>query len=304
MKYIQKLYLLVLLFLISGCSSNVGDEQKHPEDSATSFAASFDFQPEAPRNGKLLGIIELSYSGFNSFVVEIDEQDRWSLEKAVYEESFIEQGKITLDHVLSRLTYFKSEMSKLGLNENDINLVVSSSAYKNQKVKEITDQLRALNIGLISINPEQEAAYAFYATVPKNLGDKSFLIDIGSGSSKISWVENGQVVAVETYGSKHYLQDISEIDVYHAMKEALAQIPAQSKSLCFLVGGTAYQLAKTTDARAGRYTILEHPDKYQSLKEQKLAGLSIYNALWSEATYNYIFDWDANFTIGILMNVN
>lgn len=274
------------------------------EDTA-SFLSSFDFQPETPQNGKLIGIIELSFSGFNAFVVEIDDQDRWSLEKAIYDESYVADGDITLDHVLSKIESFKSSMSELGLDKDDINFVASSSALKTEKVKGIANQLRAMGIGLIAVNSEQEAAYAFKASVPESFRERSFLIDMGSGSSKISWVENGNVHSVETYGSKYALQDITKLEVYHSLKEALSQVPEQNKSICFLVGGTAYQLAKATDARAGRYTILQHPSKYSDLEVGKeFPGLSIYNAIWSEATYSYVFDWDANFTIGILMDVN
>lgn len=297
---LNKIKILYLLLVASSCSS--GDSAESSEISDATFVSSFDFQPAAPQNGKLLGIIELSFSGFNSFIVEIDDQDRWSLDKAVYGESYVAQGGITLEHVLSSIESYKSEMVKLGLDENDINLVASSSAFENEKVKKIADQLRTRNIGLISVTLEQEATYAFHATVPKNLSDRSYLIDIGSGSSKISWMENNEVMAIKTYGSKYHLQGVADLEVYHALKEAVAQVPNQNKSLCFLVGGAAFKLATSTDARAGRYTILEHPDQY--LNQQEPSGLNIYNAIYSEATYNYIFDWDANFTIGILMSVN
>lgn len=302
--------IIVLLFIIPvltivGCSSPDAGESNTTAGTSGSFSSSFDYQPEPPSNGTLLGIIELSFTGFNSFIIEIDQQDRWSLKKAVYGESFVELGEITLDHVLEQLTSFKADMSALGLDENDVNLVVSSSASKTDKVKKISDQLRELNIGLIEISPEQEAAYAFQATVPESLRERSYLIDIGSGSTKISWLENGRVISKETYGSKSHLHGTSKLDVYHQLKEAIGQIPTESKSLCFLVGGVAFDLAKATNARAGRYTILKAPEEYQNQDSTQVpSGLNMYNAIWSEVTYSYVFDWEANFTIGILMDVN
>ncbi|HEY9702052.1 MAG TPA: hypothetical protein V6C58_06380, partial [Allocoleopsis sp.] len=44
----------------------------------------FNYKPTPPLNGKLKGVVELGASGFNSFIINIDAQKDWKLEKAEY----------------------------------------------------------------------------------------------------------------------------------------------------------------------------------------------------------------------------
>jgi hypothetical protein len=298
-------YIIALAILIIGCSNpeSSSDEESYVEESPV-FLSSFDYNPEPPENGELLGIIELGYSGFNSFIVTMDRQDRWRLEKSVYGESYVSSDQITFEQVLKRIEKFKSTMIQFGVPENNINFVASSNAIKSEKVVDIARRLRQMNIGLITVNAKQEGNYALYATVPKEFFPHAFMIDIGSGNTKISWVDKKEPITIETYGSKYYEDGVSDQQARIGIKEAIAQVPAKNKTVCFMVGKIPYLLATITNNRTSRYTILEVPDAYSFREEQEMAGLNLYGAIWEESTISYVFDWDSNFSIGVLMNVN
>ncbi|MEP1095213.1 MAG: hypothetical protein ABJG78_08895 [Cyclobacteriaceae bacterium] len=298
-------YIALSLLLFARCSfSENSSGEKRTTGDLTSFQTSFDYAPEQPVNGKLLGIMELGYSGFNSFIVKMDNQDRWTLEKALYSESHIGDGKVTFEYVLAEIERFKSEMIAFGVDGNNINFVASSSAIRDQKVVGIAEQLRRLDIGLITVSVTQEGTYALHATVPKSLLEDAYMIDIGSGNTKVSWYENGQAQTLETYGSRYKEVGVSDQEARIGIKDAVAQVPSRNRNLCFMVGKIPFLLATLTDNRSKRYTVLEPPDAYSFADAQSQAGLNLYDALWEEATISYVFDWDSNYSIGVLMNVN
>jgi hypothetical protein len=57
-----------------------------PENSeaTTSETAAFAYTPPAPVDGKLRGVVELGASGFNSFIIKVDKEKRWNLEKSEF----------------------------------------------------------------------------------------------------------------------------------------------------------------------------------------------------------------------------
>ena len=297
--------IILIYILLIGCSSPENSSgSENSIDDIPAFQSSFDYQPEPPVDGKLLGIIELGYSGFNSFIVRMDKQDRWSLEKAMYSESYVGDNKITFDQVISKIELFKTDMLDYGVGNDDINFVASSSAIRNQKVVDISQRLRRLNIGLITVSAEQEGYYSLYATVPKEFRENAFMIDIGSGNTKISWIENNEPKSVETYGSRYYEVGTSDQQARIGIKDAIAQVPNKNRQLCFMVGKIPHLLATITNNRTRRYTVLESPEAYTFSEDKEKAGLNIYDAIWEESTFSYVFDWDSNFSIGVLMNVN
>ena len=74
--------------------------------------------------------------------------------------------------------------------------------------------------------------------------------------------------------------------------------------MCFIVGGVPFELADQTRQGEERYTVLKAPADYKSDKAKTKAGINIYKAL-ADATGcdTFVFDWDANFTIGFLLGL-
>ena len=63
-------------------------------------------------------------------------------------------------------------------------------------------------------------------------------------------------------------------------------------------------LAKQVRNGKERYTVLKLPADYESKNAKQKAGLVIYKAI-ADATgcQQFVFDWDANFTIGYLLTL-
>ena len=71
-----------------------------------------------------------------------------------------------------------------------------------------------------------------------------------------------------------------------------------------MIGGTPYDLAKQHRKGEERYTVLKSPDSYAADKPKTKSGLNIYKAI-ADATGcdTFVFDWDANFSIGFLLQL-
>ena len=73
---------------------------------------------------------------------------------------------------------------------------------------------------------------------------------------------------------------------------------------CFVLGGVPYELAKQTRQGEERYTVLNPPASYKSDKQKVISGLNIYKGLVDATNCDtFVFDWDANFTIGFLLGL-
>jgi len=86
----------------------------------------------------------------------------------------------------------------------------------------------------------------------------------------------------------------------------MTEVPATNRKYCFVIGGVPYKLAKEVRAGEERFTQLKAPDGYSAGDDVKVkSGLNIYRAIYENSQCDsFIFDWDANFTIGFLMTLN
>ena len=151
------------------------------------------------------------------------------------------------------------------------------------------------------VTPEQEARYALRSALPERYEDSGFVVDIGSGNTKISWLPNG---ALEAPGAKYYQNNLSPGSVYQEVKSKASQVPSNLRGTCFIIGGVPYELAKQTRNGKERFTVLKAPADYKADGAKQEAGLNIYAAI-ADATNckQFVFDWDANFTIGFLLGL-
>lgn len=264
----------------------------------------FTFTPPAPQNGKLKGVVELGASGFNSFIVRIDDQKNWKLEKAEFGNSLVMENMATDDDVRGGLKSYIGKMLDFGVGGRDIQFVVSSGAVKAEGTQKIIRALKSLNYVVNTVSPEQEGSLALRAVLPADFYDNAFVVDIGSGNTKLSWKEGGQTKAIETYGSKYFQNGTSDDAVYNEVKAKAKQIPADHRKTCFIIGGVPFELAKEVRNGKERYTVLNAPSAYKVENAKSKAGVNIYRAI-ADATgaEQFVFDWDANFTIGYLLTL-
>jgi hypothetical protein len=87
--------------------------------------------------------------------------------------------------------------------------------------------------------------------------------------------------------------------------KALAEkIPSANRKTAFIIGGVPFELAKQVRKDKERYTVLNAPSAYKSGEAKTKAGVNIYKAIADGTSCDqFVFDWDANFTIGYLLTL-
>jgi hypothetical protein len=314
-KFVLCLSMIAVLF---ACKKQGSEQQQSSvKDSARETTAApiqvketvtpFDFRPPTPQNGKLKGVVELGATGFNSFIIKLDENKNWHLEKAEFGASFVYENLASEDDVLKNLRQYIKNMIDFGVTGKYIYFVVSSSAKEEDAIKTIMAGLKKIGYVVNTVTPEQEGTYALKSVLPKEYENKSFVVDMGSGNTKISWIANGNVEALETYGSKYQSRDVSDQEAYQSVSENIKQVPENLRKVCFIIGGVPFKMAKSHRVEKERYTALKSEKAYTSedfQDDKSLAGLTIYKAIReTSACKTFVFDWDANFTIGFLLTL-
>lgn len=266
--------------------------------------SSFNFTPPAPVNGTLKGVVELGASGFNSFVVNIDDQKRWSLQKAEFGASLVHENMATATDIREGLKKYIANMLNYGVSAKNIHFVVSSGAAKTEVAQKISTELKKLGYVVNVVTPEKEGQLALKCALPEAYKNDAFVVDMGSSNTKISWMQGSGIESLEAYGSKYFQGSVTDGKVYNDVKTLAGRIPSDHRVVCFMIGGAPFDLAKTHRNGKERYTVLKAPDSYDASEAKTKAGINIYKALRDGTNCDtFVFDWDANFTIGFLLTL-
>jgi hypothetical protein len=289
----------------SSDNSNTPSNSANNSTTAPANRPVFDFKPKEPVNGKLKGVVELGASGFNSFIVRIDQQKNWKLEKADFGSSLVYEKLTSDEDVKSGLKNYISNMLSFGVSPREIHFVISSGAQKVELTGKIITFLKNMGYVVNAVTADQEGKLGLKCALPKDYEDDAFLCDIGSGNTKIAWLEGGQIKTIETHGAKYFQNNTADDAVYSEVKRLSDRVPSARRKTCFIIGGVPFSLAKQVRTGKERYTVLNAPEKYKDGGDAKTkAGLNIYKAV-SDGTdcLQFVFDWDANFTIGFLLGL-
>jgi hypothetical protein len=265
----------------------------------------FAYTAPEPQNGTLRGVVEVGASGFNSFTILKDAEGRWEIKSKDFGQSLAYEGLATTEDIRYGLKKYLAIMFEKGVNKSNMHFVVSSGAQKSAQTMSIVNELKKMGYFVNLVTADQEGKLALKATVPPSYLSKSFMVDIGSGNTKISWEEGNGLKSVELPGAKYYEKGLTDEAVYAQVKAAALQIPAEKRGTAFIIGGIPYALAKQDGADTRRYTVLSNPGSYQAGDNRKQqAGLNIYKAIKdATGTDQFVFDVDANFTIGFLLGL-
>lgn len=274
------------------------------DNAATTATASFSYTAPEPVNGKLKGVVELGATGFNSFIIRVDDQKNWKLEKADYGSSLVYESMTNDAEVTAGLKNYIANMLAFGVGGKDIHFVISSGAQKVEVTKKIIAALKKMNYFVNTVTPEKEGQLALRSVLPNSYSDKAFVVDIGSGNTKVSWMQGNSIIAKEAYGAKYFQNGITDDAAYQNAAAMSKGVPSNLRSTCFIIGGVPYELAKQVRNGKERYTVLKAPADYKAEGEKQKAGLNLYKAI-AESTgcKEFVFDWDANFTIGFLLTL-
>jgi hypothetical protein len=267
-------------------------------------ATSFTYSPPAPVGGKLKGVVELGASGFNSFIVNIDNNKNWELKKSEFGNSLVFENMATELDIRDGLKKYIGSMLDFGVAGKDIHFVVSSGAQRAENIQKIIDALKTLKYFVNPVTAEKEGELALKCLSLKEYENRSFIVDIGSGNTKISWKDGQQTQSISSHGSKYFQEGVTDKTVYDDVLAQAGQVPDNNRKTCFIIGGVPFKLAKQIRKDKERYTTLKLPEQYQLEDAKDKAGLNIYKAI-ADATNckTFVFDWDANFTIGFLLEL-
>ena len=276
-----------------------------PTAAPTAAPAAFSYRPAAPVNGKLKGVVELGASGFNMFIVRMDAKRNWKLEKSEFGNSLVMENMATEEDIRNGLKTYIGKMLDFGVAGRDIHFVVSSGASLADVTRRIVKSLEDLKFKVNTVTPEREGVLGLRAAMPQGFADKAFVVDMGSGNTKISWMEGNQPRTTSTYGAKYYEKGLDAAVVAADVKAKAGQVPTGLSNTCFIIGGVPYELAKAGRQGEEPYTTLLGPDAYPQLSGAKIkSGLNIYQAVASATgCTQFVFGYDTNFTIGYLLSL-
>ncbi|MDZ7876967.1 MAG: hypothetical protein U5L45_04820 [Saprospiraceae bacterium] len=289
----------------SSSGSTSGSSSSSAGSSATApVRRSFDYTPTEPVGGKLKGVVELGASGFNSFVVRIDPKKNWKLEKADYGASLVYEKMTTDDDVKMGLKNYIAKMLDFGVSGNNIHFVISSGAQKVPLTTKIIEYLKQMGYVVNTVSAEQEGKLGLKCVLPKEYENDAFVTDIGSGNTKITYFEGSAMKSIEGSGAKYFQLGQTDDAVYTEIKQKAGKVPNQKRKVCFIIGGAPFQMAKAVRQGKERFTVLGAPDSYKMDDAKAKAGINIYKAI-ADGTdcQQFVFDWDANFTIGFLLGL-
>ena len=293
---------------IESSTNNPGSNTTEGESSSSSTwgknSSSFNYTAPNPVNGTLKGVVELGATGFNSFIIKADAQKNWNLEKADYGASLVYESLATDNDINSGLKNYIADMLAYGVGPKNIHFVISSGAQKVPVTSKISAVLKGMGYYVNEVTPQQEAKLALKSCLPRSYENRSFVVDIGSGNTKISWMSGGSPTGIELPGAKYYQDNQTDKAVYDEVSAKAKQVPSNQRSTCFIIGGVPFELAKQVRNGKERYTVLKAPGDYSGKGDKQKSGLNIYKAI-ADATgcQEFVFDWDANFTIGFLLNL-
>src|SRR5215217_8230709 len=189
---------------ITDTTSNSGKGSAGGSSSGKTEAREFNYTPEKPVNGTMRGVVEVGATGFNSFVINMDDQKRWEIVSKDFGESLAYEGLATTEDIRAGLRKYIAGMFDKGVAKNNIHFVISSGAQKEPKTQVISNELKKMGYVVNNVTAEQEAKFGLKATIPPPFADNSFMVDIGSGNTKISWLEGETARSLELPGAKYY----------------------------------------------------------------------------------------------------
>jgi len=297
----NKLKTIVIAFAVIIVSFSCSEKKKETVEKEKTFQ----FVPKSPVNGKYSGIVEMGGDGFNSFIINSDSSGYWFIEQEEYGVSNAYDNKANTEEIKSGLEAYIEKMIGYNVDGKNIHFIVSSTARENERVSLISTILDSIGYVVNSVDESEEARYALIAALPPEFSNKGFVVDVGSGNTKISWKVQDSIYTSATYGSKYYTNNVTDEMVYNDVISKLKQVPAKYKKHCFIIGGIPYKLAKAHRKEEERYTVLKKPETYKTGEDKKFdAGLNIYKAISEDRDTDLVlFDWEANFSIGFLLEV-
>ena len=261
----------------------------------------FSYQPTAPVNGKLKAAVEIGATGLSAFVIRVDGNHNWKLEKTDPDNTAAMNGPAT--EVRSALARYIGGLVALGVSERDIHFIASAETALLPAPQRLIKSLEDLKYPVTAVTPECEGGLGLRAALPPGFGQKAFVLDLGAANTKIAWLEDDEPKAVATYGA----QDLAkgpDASMAADIKNKAELVPTAQRATCFVLGSMPAVLAKTARQGQEPYTILQAATTYAATDAKTKASLSIYQTVAATTgCQQFVFAYDSNFAIGYLLSL-
>lgn len=256
-------------------------------------------QYDKPQNGQLRAVVECGASGFNAFIINLDEEGRWEKVKYQWGTSFVIDNFNSKEEIIKSLKDYILWFINYGVDGKDIHFVISSGALKTENGRNLSQAISQAGYFVNEINAESEGRYAFISSVPRLYTANCGSIDIGSGNSKTT----NSNESCESPGAKFHKLNISGQVAAKQLYNCLNVLNGKEK--VFIIGGVPYSMYKVHNTD-NRYVQLREPSFYNSLKNDGIKaqnGLLLYEQIWNKFKGEIIFDSHANMAIGFLISL-
>jgi hypothetical protein len=273
----------VILFLLPSPVDPV-----NPVTPVPATSSKFKYMPPAPENGVSKCIVEVRKTGLVSFIVKIDAQNRWRLEKTDLDSSLVQNDLVKNKKDISASDYVAGIIN-YGVDKRNIHFVAASG-----QDTPVMTEIKNLGFAISRFDSRKKIHWGFKATVPKQYEKSSFFVDISPDKTVIAWMEDENVQFRESSAPDE--KRIQEI------RRLAKDIPTNKRGYCFIAGDIPAKMAATHRAGNEKYTVLNAPGTYNLTGAGEQNGLAVYRAVYEASGCNtFIYDWNTNTVLGYFL---
>jgi len=161
-------------------------------------------------------------------------------------------------------------------------IVASSSISETKNSKSLFSQIQSsTGEKVCSVTAKEEARLTFQAVVPKNKRNDALIVDVGSGNSRVAWVDEDDkvkeiTIPLGTVTATNLMNNLQKAIFELKIKE-LVKIPLPQKETAYVTGGSAWALQTIINPPTELYTpfgtskvrVLDIQAEYSKLKSNQ-----------------------------------
>lgn len=252
-----------------------------------------------------MSVIQLAPSGMYLYVFDTDGTNHQLVYKEL-KEGLIQVGfNPTPEELNTQLTaYITDIFQKYKVtNPRYVQFVVSSGAAS---IKEIADAIKVLEkkYTVTKTVLEQEGALALAATIPDNLKNSSFLVDVTPTVTRLSWYDDsgkprtipltGSMYSIDSGSGANAKSAITDEQAKSAVIEKLRELPESRRQNGFVIWAAAEKALR--QGSSNRYSFLQ--SSYTADKQVILNGLNILYTIQDQTGTPLVMDFETSYAIG------
>ena len=163
---------------------------------------------------------------------------------AIMTERSMTETTVAIESLLAKAQAFAKENKWQIKNE----IIVASSSITAQKnYKTLFSQIESsTGLEVLNVTAQEEARLVFHATVPTAKRTDALVVDVGSGNSRLAWVDEDDklkeiTIPLGTVTATNLMQDLDKTVFENRIRD-LVKIPLPIKQVVYLSGGSAWAM--------------------------------------------------------------